>query len=42
MKVVLIDGSEIVDLMMRHDIGVRVERKVEVLDVDHNYFAEDE
>ena len=25
-----------------HHIGVRVERKVEVLDVDQNYFVEDE
>jgi restriction system protein len=42
MKVVLIDGSELVELMLRHHIGVRVERKVEVLDVDQNYFIEDE
>ena len=42
MKVVLIDGSELVELMLRHHIGVRVERKIEVLDVDQNYFVEDE
>lgn len=41
-KVVLIDGTALLDLMMRHHIGVRVERKVEVLDLDQNYFTEDE
>lgn len=41
-KVVLIDGSALLDLMMRHHIGVRVERVVEVLDLDQNYFTEDE
>jgi restriction system protein len=42
MKVVLIDGNELVDLMLRHHISVRVERQVEVLDIDQNYFNEDE
>lgn len=41
-KVVLIDGAGLLDLMMRHHIGVRVERLVEVLDLDQNYFTEDE
>jgi restriction system protein len=41
-KVVLIDGTALLDLMMRHHIGVRVERQVEVLDLDQNYFSEDE
>jgi restriction system protein len=40
-KVVLIDGTALLELMMRHHIGVRVERQVEVLDLDQNYFAED-
>lgn len=39
-KVVLIDGAGLLDLMLRHHIGVRVERKVELLDVDQNYFSE--
>jgi hypothetical protein len=30
------------ELMLRHQIGVRVERKVEVLDVDQNYFSDKE
>jgi restriction system protein len=41
-KVVLIDGDELLNLMLRHHIGVRVERQVEVLDVDQNYFSDDE
>lgn len=41
-KVVLIDGTALLDLMMRHHIGVRVERQVEILDLDQNYFTEDE
>ena len=39
MKVVLIDGDELVELMLRHHIGVRVERKVEVLELDQNHFV---
>jgi restriction system protein len=41
-KVVLIDGSTLLDLMLRHHIGVRAERQIEVLDLDQNYFSEDE
>jgi restriction system protein len=41
-KVVLIDGDQLVDLMLRHRIGVRVEQQVEVLDIDQNYFNEEE
>jgi restriction system protein len=41
-KVVLIDGEELLNLMLRHHIGVRVEQKVEVLDIDQNYFNEEE
>lgn len=39
-KVVLIDGDGLLDLMMRHKIGVRVERQVELLDLDQNYFED--
>lgn len=42
MKVVLIDGNELMELMLQHKIGVRAERKVEVLQVDQNYFSDDE
>ncbi|MBE3041522.1 restriction endonuclease [Candidatus Bathyarchaeota archaeon] len=41
-KVVLIDGSALLDFMLRHHIGVRVEREVEVLDLDQNYFSDEE
>lgn len=40
-KVVLIDGRALIDLMMRYKVGVRVERTVEVLDIDQNYFDEE-
>ncbi len=40
-KVVLIDGRTLIDLMMRYKVGVRVERTVEVLDIDQNYFSEE-
>lgn len=41
-KVVLLDGNALVDLMMRHHVGVRVQRTIEVLDLDQNYFEEGE
>ena len=40
-KVVLIDGRALIDLMMGYKVGVRVERTVEVLDIDQNYFSEE-
>lgn len=41
-RIVLIDGDELLTLMLRHHIGVRVERQVEMLDLDQNYFTEDD
>lgn len=41
-KVRLIDGEALLDLLMRHHIGVRVERSLELLDLDQNYFDETE
>ena len=41
-KVVLIDGDLLLDHMMRHHIGVRVARHVELLDLDQNYFEDSE
>ena len=35
------DGHALLDLMMRYKVGVRVERSVEVLDIDQNYFSEE-
>ena len=41
LKLVLIDGEQLSDLMLRHRIGVRVERQASVLALDSNYFEED-
>jgi len=41
-KIVLVDGKSLIDLMMRHHIGVRVERSIELLDIDQNYFEEED
>lgn len=41
-KVVLIDGEALLDLMLRHKIGVRVERAIEILDLDQNYFEDED
>jgi restriction endonuclease Mrr len=40
--VVLIDGERLLNLMLRHHIGVRVQKQVEVLELDQNYFDEEE
>lgn len=37
-KVVLVDGEQLVALMLRYHIGVRVSRTVEILELDQNYF----
>jgi len=39
-RVLLVDGNEFLDLLVRHRIGVRVEQHIERLDVDQNYFSE--
>lgn len=41
-KIVLIDGAMLIDIMLANHIGVRVERTLEVMDLDQNYFTEDE
>ena len=41
-KIVLIDGKRLIDLMMQHRVGVRVERSFELLDIDQNYFDEED
>jgi restriction system protein len=40
-KIVLIDGAELVNLMLRYRIGVRVTRQVELLAIDENYFGDE-
>ena len=41
-KVVLIDGEALLAHMLRHHIGVRVERKLEILELDQNYFNDED
>jgi restriction endonuclease Mrr len=31
----------LLNLMLRHHIGVRIERAVEIMELDQNYFSED-
>lgn len=38
-RVVLIDGSRLAELMMRHGIGVRVQHRFEIRALDREYFA---
>jgi restriction system protein len=40
-RVVLIDGAELVRLMVRHGVGVRVERSVVIKKVDEDYFSDE-
>jgi len=39
-KIVLVDGQMLIDLMLRHGIGVRVVERHEIHEIDQNYFAE--
>lgn len=40
-KVVLVDGEQLIDLMLRHRIGTRVKQTFEVFEIDQNYFDEE-
>jgi len=40
-KVVLVDGEMLIDLMLRHRIGVRTEQAFELFEIDQNYFEDD-
>ena len=40
-KVVLVDGQRLIELMMQHHIGVRVKQRIELLELDQNYFDEE-
>jgi restriction system protein len=37
-KIVLIDGQDLINRMLRHKIGVRVCRTIEMFELDQNYF----
>jgi restriction system protein len=41
-RVILIDGSRLGDLLIEHNVGVRVSRIVEFKRVDEDFFSEDE
>ena len=41
LRIVLIDGERLADLMLRHNVGVRTKRTVEIKDVDLDYFEPD-
>jgi len=41
-KIILVDGEKLIDLMLRHDIGVRVVERYEIKEIDQNYFDEGE
>ena len=38
LRIVLIDGERLADLMIRHSVGVRTKRTIEIKDVDLDYF----
>jgi restriction system protein len=41
-KIILVDGDMLIDLMLRHKIGVRVIERHEIKELDQNYFDENE
>jgi len=41
-KVILVDGEQLIDIMIRKNIGVRVVETHEIKELDQNYFDEDE
>jgi restriction system protein len=40
-RVILIDGSRLADLMIEHNVGVRVSRAIEFKRLDEDFFSED-
>jgi restriction system protein len=40
-KVVLVDGEQLIDLLLLHRIGTRVKETYEVFEIDQNYFDEE-
>jgi restriction system protein len=41
-KIILVDGEKLIDLMLRHNIGVRVVESIYIKEIDQNYFDEGE
>ncbi len=40
-KIILIDGHQLAQLMIDHDVGVSIEKTYEIKRVDSDYFAQD-
>jgi restriction system protein len=41
-RVILIDGQRLADLLIEHNVGVLVGRRVEFKRIDENFFSEDD
>jgi restriction system protein len=41
-RVILIDGEKLADLMIEHNVGVRLNRAIEFKRLDEDFFAEDD
>lgn len=41
-RVILIDGQQLADLMIEHNVGVRLTRAVEFKRLDEDFFADEE
>lgn len=39
-RIILIDGERLTDLMIEHDVGVRISRAVKVKRIDEDFFGE--
>jgi restriction system protein len=39
-RIVLVDGSELARLMMRHNVGVRIRATYDLKKIDEDYFTE--
>lgn len=39
-RVILIDGARLTDLMIEHDVGVRISREIKVKRIDEDFFGE--
>jgi len=41
-RAILLDGNQLADLMIEHNVGVRTNRAIEFKKLDEDFFAEDE
>ncbi|MGA2128722.1 MAG: restriction endonuclease, partial [Xanthobacteraceae bacterium] len=41
-RVILIDGRQLADLLIEHNVGVRISRAIEFKRLDEDFFSEDE